>query len=54
MCFQIPNISEVDLAKIWHLDRGQRICNAPDAKTGHIWGWSLKQLGWESYHPQWK
>ncbi|PPQ88565.1 hypothetical protein CVT25_009945, partial [Psilocybe cyanescens] len=45
----IPNISEVDLAKIWHLDRGQRICNAANPQTGQVWGWTLEQLGWESF-----
>ncbi|PPQ88567.1 hypothetical protein CVT25_009947 [Psilocybe cyanescens] len=46
----IPNISEVDLAKIWHLDHGQRICNAANPQTGQVWGWTLEQLGWESFY----
>jgi diketogulonate reductase-like aldo/keto reductase len=48
----IPTLSEVDIAKIWALDRGQRICNKPDPKTGLVFGWSLEQLGWENYHPK--
>ncbi|KAH9477442.1 Glycerol 2-dehydrogenase (NADP(+)) [Psilocybe cubensis] len=46
----IPNISEVDIEKIWHLDRGQRLCNAADPKYGQVWGWTLDQLGWNSYY----
>ncbi|KAF9561709.1 Aldo/keto reductase [Agrocybe pediades] len=46
----IPDISEVDIAKIWDLDRGQRICNKADEKHGQVWGWTYEQLGWEDYH----
>ncbi|KAF8187712.1 reductase AKOR2 [Pholiota molesta] len=48
----IPNISEEDLAKIWALDRGERICNKVDEKTGQVYGWTLEQLGWVNYRPK--
>ncbi|PPQ87066.1 hypothetical protein CVT25_000046 [Psilocybe cyanescens] len=48
----IPILSEEDLAKVWDLDRGQRISVGPDPETGHVLGWTLEQLGWESYHPK--
>ncbi|KAF8908095.1 NADP-dependent oxidoreductase domain-containing protein [Gymnopilus junonius] len=44
------NISEEDLAHIWHLDRGERICNKPDPVTRRVWGWTDVQLGWEDFH----
>ncbi|KAJ3507155.1 hypothetical protein NLJ89_g6466 [Agrocybe chaxingu] len=46
----VPTISEEDLGKIWHLDRGQRICNKANEKTGQVWGWTYEQLGWESFY----
>jgi len=42
-------VSEEDLGKIWGLDRGQRICLKPDPTTRQIYGWTLEQLGWETY-----
>ncbi|KAF8907601.1 reductase AKOR2 [Gymnopilus junonius] len=51
---RLPTVSEEDLAKIWALDRGQRICNGPDAATGQVWGWTVEQLGWDNdrYRPK--
>ncbi|KAF8908092.1 reductase AKOR2 [Gymnopilus junonius] len=46
----ISEISEEDIDKIWTLDRGQRLCNKPNPKTGLVIGWSTEQLGWEDYH----
>ncbi|KAF9054138.1 NADP-dependent oxidoreductase domain-containing protein [Panaeolus papilionaceus] len=43
----IPEISPIDLEKVWALDRGQRICNKPDPVHGQVWGWTMQQLGWE-------
>ncbi|KAF9479512.1 Aldo/keto reductase [Pholiota conissans] len=45
----IPDISDEDLGKIWSLDRGQRICNKPNEKTGQVYGWTLEQFGWVNY-----
>jgi len=47
----IPVISPEDLEKIWSLDHGRRICNAPD-KNGIVCGWSLERLGWDDYRPK--
>ncbi|KAF8958431.1 NADP-dependent oxidoreductase domain-containing protein [Flammula alnicola] len=48
----VPALSEEDIDKIWALDRGQRICNKANEKTGQVYGWTLEQLGWEDYHPK--
>lgn len=48
----IPTLSEEDLGKIWGLDRGQRICNEANPTTGQVFGWTLEQLGWETYPPK--
>lgn len=45
----LVHISEEDIGKIWHLDRGQRLCNNADEKTGQVYGWTLEQLGWVNY-----
>ena len=42
-------LSEEDLGKIWGLDRGQRICLKIDPITRQVYGWTLDQLGWETY-----
>ncbi|KAF5391994.1 hypothetical protein D9757_003308 [Collybiopsis confluens] len=43
--FNLPVLAEEDVKKIDALDRGQRLCNKPDAK-GFVWGWTMEQLGW--------
>ncbi|KIM43610.1 hypothetical protein M413DRAFT_25941 [Hebeloma cylindrosporum] len=48
----IPTLSEEDLGKIWGLDRGQRISSKADPTTGQVFGWTLEQLGWETYPPK--
>ncbi|KAF9527374.1 NADP-dependent oxidoreductase domain-containing protein [Crepidotus variabilis] len=46
----LPEVSEEDLAKIWHLDRGERQCNKANPTHHTVWGWTYEQLGWEDYH----
>ncbi|KDR70269.1 hypothetical protein GALMADRAFT_255166 [Galerina marginata CBS 339.88] len=48
----VPTLSEEDIAKIWDLDRGERLCNKASPKTGQVWGWTYEQLGWVSYRPK--
>ncbi|CAA7260658.1 unnamed protein product [Cyclocybe aegerita] len=45
----IPVISEEDLGKIWHLDRGKRLCYIRGSKPGEVCGWTYEWLGWESF-----
>ncbi|CAA7260666.1 unnamed protein product [Cyclocybe aegerita] len=48
----IPVISEEDLGKIWHLDRGMGVCPVPTSKPGEALGWTYERLGWEHFHPK--
>ncbi|KAJ3499971.1 hypothetical protein NLJ89_g9994 [Agrocybe chaxingu] len=48
----IPVISEEDLGKIWHLDRGMGVCPIPTSKPGEALGWTYERLGWEDFHPK--
>jgi len=41
----LPTLEATDVAKINGLDRGERLCNAPDA-NGMMYGWTVEQLGW--------
>lgn len=41
----LPVLAPEDVRRISALDRGQRLCNGPDAK-GMVNGWTLEQLGW--------
>lgn len=44
-CFQLLTLAAEDAEKISGLDRGLRLCNAPD-KHGQVCGWTLEQMGW--------
>lgn len=49
---QVPEISPVDLEKVWALDRGERVCMKPDPVHHQVFGWTMEQLGWEDIrHP---
>ncbi|KAJ7054749.1 NADP-dependent oxidoreductase domain-containing protein [Mycena amicta] len=43
--FNLPTLEDEDVKKIDALDRGQRICNAPD-ENGEVYGMSMEQLAW--------
>ena len=47
-----PTLSEEDLGKIWGLDYGQRLGLDADPTTGQAFGWTLEEIGWETYPPK--
>ena len=47
-----PTLSEEDLGKIWGLDHGQRLGLDADPTTGQAFGWTLEEIGWETYPPK--
>jgi len=47
-----PTLSEEDLGKILGLDHGQRLGLDADPTTGQAFGWTLEEIGWETYPPK--